>query len=538
MPFFLYTGEIYMHPLEMFRSLLDYYKMDVKEFLEFSSFKSVEELSNYHKFSMIDKALSRIKKALDSDELILIYGDYDADGILATSILVRTFSLLKKDKNISYYIPSRFKDGYGLNVTQVEKAHQESISLIITVDNGVSQFEAIKKAKELGIDVIVTDHHDFETLPSESYATIHYALGYSEVAISGGYTAYLLSYALLGDKFDPYLFSLGAISLITDMMPIKKDNHHIVKLLIKILKKYLTTSHIFYPLLLLSEGKEVEEDAISSLMAPKINAIGRLCSGEEANEVVKFLTCADERKAHELYQLIYNVNEERKNLTNEVASNLTVSKDSLTFIYKKDFKEGLLGLLANRVLGNLNHPVILMTDAVEEGIIKGSMRSKKGFSVIKALRECDDLLLAYGGHELAGGFSLRKENLEAFENKMVELDKKYPFVDLDIEAIKISKNDIDENIYAVVEMFAPFGVDFKKPTFLLEDVKIDTLSKSKDQKHIIHNFAPRRKIVIFNYRNKVENSNLSYDLYGYLKTSTFKNIKSIDFQIEAIKTHI
>ncbi len=524
-----------MHPLEMFHHLLDYYHLSTTDFLEFSSYKSIDELSNYHKFSEIDRSLKRIKKALTTDEKILIYGDYDADGILATSILVRTFSLLKKDKNISFYIPSRFKDGYGLNETQVENAYKKGISLIVTVDNGVSQFEAVKKAKELGIDVIITDHHDFITLPKEAYATIHYKLGFSNTPISGGYTAYLLSYALLNDHFDPYLFSLGAISLITDMMPILDDNHHIIKHLLRILNEHLFKDKNFYPLLLLSEGKEVDEEVISSLIAPKINAVGRLANQDETNEVVIFLTCADERKVHDIYQLIYNMNEERKNLTSNIASELLPKEDKLVCVYRSDLKEGLLGLLANRILTNLTHPVILMGDASEEGMIKGSIRAKSGFSVIKALRESEDLLSAYGGHELAGGFSLRKENLKLFEERIKKFDEEYPFKPLDIEAIKISKNDIDENIYAVVTMFAPFGVAFKKPTFLLEDVKIQYLDKSKDQKHIIHTFAPRRKIVIFNYMNKISNLHKSYDLYGQLRASTFKNIRSIDFQVETVK---
>lgn len=527
-----------MHPLEMFRSLLDHYHLSTFDFLTFSSLKSIEELSNYRKFDEIDKALKRIKKALTTDEKILIYGDYDADGILATSILVRTFSLLKKNKNISFYIPSRFKDGYGLNETQVENAYKKGISLIVTVDNGVSQFEALKKAKDLEIDVIVTDHHDFEKLPKDAYATIHYALGYSKTPISGGYTAYLLSYALLGDHFDPYLFTLGAMSLISDMMPILDDNHHIVKHLLEILKEYLFKDKTFYPLLLLSEGKEVDEELISSLIAPKINAVGRLANDDETNEVVTFLTCADERKVHDIYQLIYNMNEERKNLTSNIASELLPKEDKLVCVYRSDLKEGLLGLLANRILTNLTHPVILMGDASEEGMIKGSMRSKSGFSVIKALRACDDLLVAYGGHELAGGFSLRKENLESFTLRMKKLDETYPFIEQDIEAIKISKNDIDENIYAVITMFAPFGVAFKKPTFVLENVKIQYLDKSKDQKHIIHTFAPKRKLVIFNYLDKMKNPRATYDLYGHLKVSTFKNNKSIDFQIETMKEYL
>lgn len=522
-----------MHPLEIFDKLLKYYNLDKTDYLVLASEVNFDSFPSPQNFKDITKTKERIFNAIKNDELILIYGDYDADGIFATSILAKTFNMLNYHRYL-YYIPSRFVDGYGLNVHQVDVAKEKGVSLIITVDNGVSAFEAIDHAKELGIDVIVTDHHAYETLPINAYSVLHFSLGYGDIPISGAFTAFLLASSLL-NYYDEYLFILGAFSLVSDLMPIRGYNHAILKLALKILHEKLRKDKKYLPILYLSDGKDIDENVIGSYIAPKINAVGRIAKDDSANKVVQFLISENENEMNELFKFIYDENEYRKKLTLELAEVLKPKEDTLFFFYDKNIHEGLLGLVANRILANIHHPVIIMSDAMnEEDVIKGSIRSRHGFSAIEALKSASSLLLAYGGHELAGGFSLLKENLEHFKNILVKLDQKYPFIIENENGISLRSEDINKDTYDIVCSFAPFGMEFNAPIFRLRSIKINNLNVSRDGKHIIHQLTNRTKIVIFNYAKIISDVNKNYDLLGHINASTFRNITTYDFIVDKV----
>ena len=249
--------------------LLNYFNINDEQYKELT--KPIEKiiLPSYNNFNDMKKATETIKNAMANNDKIVIYGDYDCDGIMSTSIMVKCFNML--NYHIGYYIPSRYIDGYGLNAKRVQDFYDKGYKLIITVDNGIAQFEAIQKAYDLGMKVIVTDHHERQEILPDVEAILHPIISnYGNVVCCGAYVAFMLASSLL-NKYDEYLLSLASIATISDMMPLVSYNRDIVRLGI-----YYMNKNNYYSIRLLSEESIIDENVIGLKMAPKINAIGRM----------------------------------------------------------------------------------------------------------------------------------------------------------------------------------------------------------------------------------------------------------------------
>ena len=347
--------------MEFLEKLLNYYHLSKEDYEYMSRPLSEVHLLDAASIEGMDKIVTRIHKAIELKEKIIIYGDYDCDGVSATSILVKTF--MKLNYPVYHYIPSRYIDGYGLNLENVRKMKNNGFSLIITVDNGISTFEAIDEANKLGIDVIVVDHHEVQnnTLPN-AYAILHPTVSHvSEIYASGGYMSLFLSSALLG-YYDHYLVTIAGLSVISDLMELKDYNRDVVRLAINNLKTYR-----YLPLMLLVDNSEVISEKTFSLeIAPKINAIGRLFEDKSVNKLVNYLTSEDNNEIIVLASFIKDANEKRKELTKLAAEN--ISKEDLNedaIILRLDIKEGLIGLVANKLLNEYNKVAIIYREAVE-----------------------------------------------------------------------------------------------------------------------------------------------------------------------------
>lgn len=511
--------------------LLDYYEISEKEFANLSKPLNEIKLLDPDSIKGMKKAKERINKAINNKEKIIIYGDYDCDGISATSIMVKTFEKLNYE--VSYYIPSRYIDGYGLNVENVLKIKEKNFSLIITVDNGISQFDAIKKAKELGIDVIVVDHHEVPSERVEALAILHPIVSeISSIIASGGYMSLFLSAALLG-YYDDYLVTIAGLSVISDMMELVGYNRDVVRLAI-----YNLETKKYPSLYLLLEDKNISEKSFGLDIAPKINAVGRLVNDKSVNLLVKFLTSNNQEEIYKLHTWIISINERRKELTKSAVESLNIDQNlDAGIILNLNLKEGLLGLIANRILNEYNLPTIIFTaDEKNPEILKGSARSKDGFNIVKCFESLNKYLLTGGGHSFAGGLSIKKDDFPSFEKDFLELCRNYPIKKIQEKYIEINILDINFENYEIIKEFSPFGMSFNEPLFCISSLPTRSLTFISQGKHLSTSLTINSKILGFNMNQDKIKSHPFINLYGHYLLTTFRNNKTLEFRVSNFET--
>lgn len=493
------------------------------------------------------KVLNRIEQAIANQEKVVIYGDYDCDGITATSIMVRAFEL--RGLIVGFHIPDRFTDGYGLNVKRVEEMNKKGYTLIITVDNGVSAFEAVKRANELGIDVIITDHHDLpENLP-EAYAIIHTQLSenYPFKSISGGFVACKLATAML-KAHDPYIYCLAALSTISDMMPMIDENRTLVKKALEVMnrKKYLNFE------LLLGENQVYDATNLGFIVAPKINSIGRLDEGMNPNKCVTYFRHSQAHSEKErnfklqFASLATKINQSRQRLTTsqyEVAVQNMQEIGGALVAGSETFHEGLVGLVAGKMMNAYYRPSFVVCKDPATGIYKGSARSIDGIDMHDVLSCLQEHLLVFGGHEKAGGFSLMESHWEAFCQALKKYLDEHLTSDLLVEkksVIQIDEEDIFLSNLKELNCLQPFGQCNEEPMFFLKlkhPTKIETLSNGK---HLKLQFdLPKAKLAVlwFNHGSVYDKlqAQEEFELFGQLSINKFRNIENIQMILKEIR---
>ena len=513
----------------LFERLLDYFHIDENEYQKLIAPVSVSSFAEGHSFKDIDEAVELLKSAINHKDKIFIYGDYDADGIMSTSIIVK--SLLKLGVIPQFYIPNRYNDGYGITLSKAQEAVENGVKLVITVDNGVSAFEPITYLKEHDVTVVILDHHTIQSEIPNADVIIHPTYsGFGETASSAGFVSFMFSWSLLG-YFDLYLSFLAAISVISDMMPLRDYNRDFFRLA---MKNYQNNK---YPAIdLLKEGLPFDENAIGMKIAPKINALGRLLDDKSINYIVHYFVTEDLAKINKLYSWIEKINEERKIISKEAEESLQGFKtDKDAIVLYKDVKEGLIGLLANHLCSKEHKPTIIFTEEKDGEILKGSCRAPEGFNVVDAFNYCGDLLLTAGGHALAGGCSIYKKDLEPFENKLLEYTKNNPIKEFNEETVELGLTEINKENYDLVQTFAPFGEGFKAPLFIIKHIKVESLTFSKSGEHLLTYISQGVKLTGFGIsKNKV--SEYKYiDITGRMRESSYRGQTSIDYVIKDLK---
>ena len=439
---------------------------------------SDEYEEGYDPFLMYDmqKAVDRINEAIENDEKILVYGDYDADGITSTVLLVET--LISLGANVSSYIPNRFDEGYGPNKEAFTKIIESGITLIITVDNGIAGVEEVDLANELGCDVIITDHHKIQDTIPNAYAIIHpeHPEGdYPFKKLAGVGVAFKLAHALL-EIFPDFLLDLVAIGTIADMVSITDENRIFVKQGLELinedprigLKLLLELSNI---------DTKVDEQTIGFYIGPKLNSIGRM---DSAKLGLSFLMVEDAETAKVLAEQIEKYNIERKQVTENIVKDVinqienSNKIDNNVLMISGDYHEGVLGIVASNIVEKYQRPVFIMNN--KDGVLKGSARSIFDFNIYTAMNKISDLFLAFGGHTLAAGFSFDENNLDQIQDF---LNSEYEEYKQSNELKSTKKIDIvttlEEISYQFVsslEVLKPFGMDFEKPTVLLENAMV------------------------------------------------------------------
>lgn len=452
----------------------------------------------YHQslFDFKDKLLS-IK-----DKQVLIVGDYDCDGICATTITKRLLEHL--GINNSYYIPSRIDEGYGLSEKIVSIAHKHHYDVIITVDNGVSATSSISLANSLGIKVMIIDHHEYVDMP-DCYGFIHPNLLDKDFnKLSAGALCYLLSTLFYEDD---YSLVLGGLSILSDMVGVLNYNRYLLKKMMNV----LNTSDMYQIKLL--NGASIDYDSLSFNAIPKINAVSRM--GYNANILVKYFL-SDKDECIKLLDSINKINDYRKNETKtecDLALSMLNRKDKLALIVSSEFKEGICGLIANRI--SLNYDVPCIVFSKKDGLLKGSGRSRENFNIYEYLLDTKDLFTSFGGHGQACGVCLEETKLD--DLKAYIDTHKLNMLDYQKDVISVEQTDIDFDLFNKIDSLKPFGIDFKEPLIHIKDFEYKSkfLIKNKYPKFTVDN-----KLSAISF-NEYDSYRQFSDLYAYIRKDDY-----------------
>ena len=436
------------------------------------------------KATEMKKALARIDQAIAENEEVVIFGDYDVDGITATAILWET--LYKKTKHVIPYIPDRIEEGYGLSVKGISHVVSEhpNTSLIITVDNGIVAHGGVDFAKEKGIDVIVTDHHVAgETLP-QAFAIVH------TTELCGAGIAYLVAREISGKQENDDHLELAALGTIADLVPLTNANRAIVKFGIEKLKE---TSRL--GLKALYQAARIEPTAIDTygvghMIAPRLNATGRLAS---AMDSLRLLCTHDTTRANELAEYLEKTNRERQLLMREatehavVLAQKTIAINKLIIVAHESYQQGVIGLVAGRLVEEYYRPSIVISLGEKES--KASARSISGFNIIETLRKSSNLLIDVGGHPMAAGFTIETRRIEEFKLALEVLSQ--PLLTDEVLERKLRIDCelpltlVDNKFYDAVQTLSPFGMGNPEPVFLTKNVEVlDIRAIGRDGAHL------------------------------------------------------
>ena len=444
----------------------------LKKFLE----PSLEDLHDPYLLHDMDKAVDRIRQAIEQGELILVYGDYDADGMTSASIVKESLEQLGAECLV--YLPNRFTDGYGPNASVYKYfIGQQGVSLIVTVDNGVAGHEAIDLAQSMGVDVIVTDHHSMPEVLPDAYAIVHPEhpeADYPFKQLAGCGVAFKLACALL-EEVQVELLDLVTIGTIADMVSLTDENRIMVQYGLEVLRN---TQRIGLQELFEIAGiasNDITEETVGFQLAPRLNALGRL---DDPNPAIDLLTGFDDEVVHEIALMIQEKNEERKEIVQaiyEEAKSLVDPNKSVQVLAKEGWNPGVLGIVAGRLLEELGQTVIVLN--LEDGRAKGSARSIEAVDIFEALDPHRALFVAFGGHAGAAGMTLEAAQLDAL-SEILETYVKDKGIDAKGKSTLYLDEELDlENLsldtVKSFERLAPFGMDNQKPVFYIRDFQVE-----------------------------------------------------------------
>jgi single-stranded-DNA-specific exonuclease len=511
---------------EIFKTLLKN-----RHISDYESFFSMGKEKLHDPFLLNDmkKGVERINLAISNHEKIMIFGDYDCDGISSVALLYR--SLTSKGALVGFDVPDRFNEGYGLNMRAVDDIINNGYTLVITVDNGITCIDEILRLNENGVDTIITDHHEPKEEVPEAYALIHPKLSpdYPFQEIAGVMVAYKLSVALLGNDLDD-LIELAMLGTIADLMPLENENQAIVNLGIENIKN--TKNIGLRKLIDFSSLDLVNVTAIAFKIAPKINSSGRL---NKAKKAIELLITDDVRKANELILEIEKNHNLRKKLTEDaflISDELVDPNDSVIVVASKDLHEGVIGICAQRLVEKYQKSTIVIT-IDEDDIAKGSARAFGDQNILEMLENNSEYLERYGGHSQACGLQLKPENIDPFRksiNKNV-LKEKEPVLKADMEVYlpdiktKTIKNIQDKSFFTATYVVKKMRVTNKQ------------LLKDKHTKLTLEIDGYFFDAIDFNNPEFYYNLNIDdvIDICGGININSFRNRDSLQIFIKDIK---
>jgi single-stranded-DNA-specific exonuclease len=466
-------------------------EVSVSEFLDPEAFIEADP----YLIKEMKEAVSRINRALEEDQEIIIYGDYDADGVTGTALLAE--ALREVGAFVNVYFPDRFAEGYGLNHRAVERIAASNAKLLITVDCGVRAIDEVAHATNLGLDVIITDHHIQGNALPEAFALLNphrTETSYPYEGLAGVGVAYKFAQAIFREKGLPSpkekaLLDFVAIGTVADMVPLTDENRALVKMGLHVLN---SSPRIGIKALINVSGYReggIDSTSIGFGLGPRLNAAGRVQSALTAYEL---LVAKNPQTASDIAKELEQLNNKRKQLTLDVVERAIETFklsdiETILLVVDPDFHEGVVGLAASRICDEFYRPAIV--GKVGESHTRASARSIPGFHITQALEKCSDLLDRFGGHEAAAGFSVRNENFQELQKRLVaiakqELGDEELVATLAIDS-KVEFNELGEGIMKFIDLLQPCGQGNNWPIFCTEQVQVrDSRLVGADKSHL------------------------------------------------------
>ena len=497
-------------------------------------------------------AVDRIIKAIESKEKIIIYGDYDVDGI--TSITVLKSFLEERGLQVDQYIPNRLEEGYGLNKPALEEIAKKHYNLMITVDCGISAVEEIEYANKLGIETIITDHHEpGEELP-KAFAVIDAKRKdnkYPFRELAGVGVSFKLVQAIsirLGLEEKEYLkyLDIVCVGTISDIVPLVDENRVITKLGLKLVNQ---TRNLGLKAILQGSGyNKIDSNTVSFGIAPRINACGRMGYQEDA---LKLFLSKNIVEVNELVKKLNGYNSKRqeieKKIYNEAIEQIekeNLDKNNIIVVGGNEWHHGVIGIVASKITDLYFKPSILL--CFEDDLGKGSGRSIPGFDLHEALSKCSDDLEKFGGHSMAIGITIKKDKLEQFKINIEEIANKsdikeiIPIINIDAE---ISLNDIGKDIVESLNILEPFGEGNRMPLFTYKNLKIDSIRALSEGKHLKLTLRDNNNIINaigFNMGYLADEYLIGdkIDVVGVLEINTFNGIDNLQINLKDVMKSI
>ena len=470
--------------------------IDTAEQIQQFLYADVNQLHDPFLMAGMEEAVERIRRALKSGEKIRIYGDYDADGVSSTSLMI--YLMRELEANFDYYIPHRANEGYGLNNGAIDDAKAQGCTLIVTVDTGISAVEQVAYAKELGIDIVVTDHHEPPEQLPEAYALVNPKLPYCPYpfkGLAGVGVAFKLAHALLGNVPEHYL-ELAAIGTVADLMPLLGENRVIVQ---EALKRMARSQYAGIRALMTIgaiDPTEVTSTSIAFSMAPRINASGRL---DHADIAVQLLTADEDETAIAYASELDRLNKERQKIVEgivkEAEAQLTEKMTdtgevpNVIVLAAEGWNVGVIGIVASKIVERYYRPTFVLGIDEESGLCKGSARSIAGFDLYESMTECAEVFEHYGGHQAAAGMTIHRDRLSELEERLNKTaaermteDDYIPCTEVDAEC---ELDDVPLEVIEQLGRLAPFGMGNPSPRVVIRNAVVrDKRTMGKEGQHL------------------------------------------------------
>ncbi|SHG95357.1 single-stranded-DNA-specific exonuclease [Thermosyntropha lipolytica DSM 11003] len=506
----------------------------------------LNDLISPYRMQGINQAVLRIKEAVSRGEKVVIYGDYDVDGICSTVIMLKC--LEKLGLKADYYIPDRFSEGYGLNEEAVIKLAEKGYNLLISVDCGITSVKEAETAAQLGMDMIITDHHTPPEVLPEAKAIINPKLDEEEdiMHLAGAGVVFKLAEALIGEEAYHFI-ELAALATVADIMPLTGDNRIIVK---EGLKRMPATRNRGLKALLektgLREKEEITPWHLGFIIAPRINSAGRLYKADLAVEL--FLR-DDEAACQEIAEKLCQLNNERKNLEDcickevvlKVENEVDLEREKIIVVAGDNWHPGVLGIVASRICERYNRPAVLIS--WEEGMGRGSGRSTGDINLYEALASCRSELVHFGGHKMAAGLTIERDKFAVFKEKLsawardnIDAALLKPVLLIDCE---IRPEDINERLLDEIEKLKPYGEGNEIPYFIARKMEVTSAYLvGKDRDHVKMNLNPGNLAAVAFGKPEFMNFPLDkcyHDVVFYLEYNDFRGERTIQLKIKEIK---
>ena len=508
----------------------------------------------YNPYEMpdMDIAVKRIVKAIKNQEKTIIYGDYDVDGI--TSVTVLKSFLVERGLDIAEYIPNRLEEGYGLNENAVKEIANQGYTLMITVDCGISAIEEVEYANKLGIETIITDHHEPGNELPKALAIVDAKRKdnkYPFRNLAGVGVVFKLIQAIgtelnLDEKEYLKYLDIVCIGTISDIVPLVDENRVIVKLGLKLVEQ---TRNLGLKAILQASGySKIDSSTISFGVAPRINACGRMGHQEEA---LKLFLSKDMNEVNELTHKLNEYNRLRQETEKNIYTDaiMQIERDGLAnkntiVVMGKNWHHGVIGIVSSKITELYFKPSILLCE--EDNIGKGSGRSIPGFDLYEALTQCKNAIEKFGGHSMAVGISVKKENLEMFKKELEQISKErnieeiVPILKIDAQ---IDLEEINKEMVESLKELEPFGEENKTPLFMIRNLKIDSIRALSEGKHLKLTLKDNKNIVNAIGFNLGELSNDykigdKIDVVGNLEINSFNGVDNIQINIKDLMRSI